>query len=196
MMSKKTVLILFIFTISCFTIFGQKNTSILSAPDNWRSEIIPFPMRFAPSIDFVGYEDIRFAPGWNDAKSEEFWTYSFVWYIEKYGTISESKLTETFSAYYDGLMRVVQKNKIDTTSLNKINKTICLFIKTNEGFSGKIRTYDAFFSKNYITLNIKIKEDVCPESNKQIIFCNISPKDFEHEVWKIFDDVKLDVKCD
>ena len=56
--------------------------------------------------------------------------------------------------------------------------------------------YDKFFSKDYITLNIKVKESFCPKTNKQIIFCDISPKELDHEVWGIFDDVELKVKCD
>lgn len=195
-MNKKTVLILFIFTISCYTTFGQENEAILSAPDNWKSEIIPFPIGFAPSIDFVGFEDLRFSPGWNDSSSKEFWTYSFVWYIETYGAMTESKLTESFKSYYDGLMGVDMQNQADTTNSNKLDKTLCLFIKTNEGFSGKIRVYDAFFTKNYMTLNIKVKETFCPKTNKQTILCDISPKAFDHVVWTIFNDVKLDVKCD
>ncbi len=195
-MNKKTVLILFIFTIGSFITFAQEVETVLSAPDNWKSEIIPFPLGFAQEIDFVGFEDLRFAPNWTDSTNQEFWTYTFVWYIEKGPAMTENKLTETFNLYYDGLMGVDQNNETDSTNTNKLDKTLCLFIKTNDGFLGKMRVYDRFFTKDYMTLNIKVKETFCPESNKQIVLCDISPKDFSHEVWEIFDDVELDVKCD
>lgn len=176
--------------------FSQENETVLSAPDNWKSEIIPFPLGFAQEIDFVGFEDLRFAPSWSDSTSENFWTYMFVWYIEKEAAMTENKLTETFNKYYDGLMGVNLKNEEGVINPNNLDKTICLFIKTNEGFTGKMRVYDRFFSKDYITLNIVVRESFCSETNKQIILCNISPKALDNEVWGIFDDVKLNVKCD
>ena len=195
-MNKKSVLVIILFTINSLLTYGQEKESILSTPDNWKSEIIPFPLGFAPSIDFVGFEDIRFSPGWSDSTSEEFWAYSFAWYIEKDSAMTESRLAEYFNSYYDGLMGVDVKNPADSTNSNKLDKTLCLFVKTNEGFSGKMRVYDRFFTKDYLTLNIKVKESFCPKTNKQIILFAISPKSFDHEVWGIFDDVKLKVKCD
>ncbi len=103
---KKSGLVLTFFAISSVLIFGQERETILSAPDNWKSEIIPFPLGFAPTIDFVGFEDLRFAPGWSDSTSQEFWTYTFAWYIEKDSGMTESRLTELFNSYYDGLMGI------------------------------------------------------------------------------------------
>lgn len=195
-MHKMSVLVLILFTISSTISFGQETQTVLSAPNNWKIEIIHFPMGFAPAIDFVGFEDLRFSPGWSDSTSQEFWTYCFVWYIEKDSPMTENMLTESFNSYYDGLMGTESKNQADTTNSNQLDKTICLFVKTNEGFSGKMRVYDRFFSKDYMTLNIKVKESFCPKMNKQIVLCDISPQAFDHEVWGIFDDVRIKVKCD
>ena len=174
----------------------QKHQSVLSAPENWQSEILTFPLGFAQDIDLVGFEDLRFAPGWSDSTSQEFWTYTFVWYVEKDSAMTENILTKYFNIYYDGLMGVDNNNKIDTTNANQLDKTICRFVKTDEGFTGEMRVYDRFFTKDYMTLNIKVKESFCSKTNKQIVFCDISPKEFSHAVWKIFDNVKLIVSCD
>jgi hypothetical protein len=195
-MYKKTLLLIILISISSAISYCQEHETVLTAPENWKSEIIPFPIGFASDIDFVGFEDLRFAPDWSKIESENFWTYSFVWYIETYGAMTESKLTEFFGSYYDGLMDVNSNNQADTSNSNQLDKAFCLFIKTDEGFKGKIRTHDKFFTKNYITLNIKVKEVFCPDMNKQIITCDISPKAFDHEVWRLFDDVKLKVKCE
>jgi hypothetical protein len=195
-MYKKSVFVLILFTISSLLIYGQEEESILSAPENWQSEIIHFPLGFAPAIDFVGFEDLKFAPQWSDSTSQNFWSYTFAWYIEKYSAMTESKLTESFNFYYDGLMGIDDKNQRDTTNSNQLDKTLCLFVKTSEGFTGKMRVYDAFFTKDYMTLNIKIRESFCSKTNKQIILCDISPKAFDHDVWGLFDDVTLKVKCD
>jgi len=77
-----------------------------------------------------------------------------------------------------------------------LDKSLSIFVKTNEGFTGKMRVYDAFFAKDYITLNIKVRESFCSNTNKQIVLFDLSPRDFSHGVWQIFDDVKLQVDCD
>lgn len=195
-MRESAFLLLILLTINNLKTFGQEYETVLSSPDNWQKEIIPFPISFAPDIDFTGFEDLRFAPGWSDPASEEFWVYTFVWYIEKDSALTESRLTEYFSNYYDGLMGVDIKNTDDTTNSDGLDKTLCLFIKTTEGFKGKMRVYDAFFTKDYLILNIIIKESFCHNMNKQIIRCDISPKAFDHKVWEIFDDVRLKVKCE
>jgi hypothetical protein len=186
----------FIFILMTFNIaitFGQEYETVLSSPDNWQKEIIPFPISFAPGIDFTGFEDLRFAPGWADKTGQEFWAYCFVWYIEKDSALSESKLTGYFTEYYDGLMGVDIKNAEDSAKSNQLDHTLCLFIKTGEGFKGKMRVYDSFFTKDYLILNIIVKESFCSEANKQVIRCDISPKPFDDKVWEIFDDVRLKV---
>src|SRR4051812_6700953 len=54
----------------------------LTAPEGWGVERFAIPIEFAPSIPYKGVEDIRFAPGWSDAKSNEYWTYAFLWYLD------------------------------------------------------------------------------------------------------------------
>lgn len=194
-MCEKSVLVPILFILTVVMTFGQVKKTAMSAPDNWKSEIIPFPMEFAPEINFVGFADLRFSPGWSDSTSQEFWTYSFVWHIEKDSAMTENRLAENFNSYYDGLMLVGLKSKTDATDSNKLNKTLCLFVKTNKGFIGKIRVYDRFFTKDYITLNIKVKESFCTKTNKQFILCQVSLKTIGQEVWDIFNDVRLNVNC-
>jgi len=195
-MSKPTLLILFLLIFNSVITSGQEYETVLSSPDNWQSEIIPFPISFAPEIDFTGFEDLRFSPGWADKTDEAFWAYCFVWYVEKDSALTESKLTEYFNEYYDGLMGVDIKNAEDSTKSNQLDHTLCLFIKTDKDFKGKMRVYDSFFSNDYMILNITVKESFCPAKNKQIIRCDISPKPFDHKVWDIFDDVTVVVKCE
>jgi hypothetical protein len=195
-MHKKSVLALIFIIVSTFISFGQEHETVLNAPDDWLTEIIPFPLGFAREINLVGFEDLRFAPSWSDAASENYWTYMFVWYVEKGDAMTESKITNYFERYYDGLMGVSMKNNEGEVNPNELDETICLFVKTKEGFSGKMRVYDRFFSKDYMTLNIKVRESFCPKTNKQIIWCEISQKAFDHKVWESFKDVTLKVDCD
>jgi len=195
MNKKLTLIAILIVAVNILSVFSKENETVLKAPDNWISEIIPFPLGFAREIEFVGYEDIRFAPRWADSSSQEFWTYTFVWYVDTGPAMSVSKLTQIYNSYYDGLMGVNDNNQTTNKNAVKLNKTISKFVKVAGGFSGTVTVYDRFFSKDYMTLNVKIKESFCPKMKKQIILNDLSPKDFDDEVWKLFDDVKVNVKC-
>ncbi|MEN1785918.1 MAG: hypothetical protein AAGF77_12360 [Bacteroidota bacterium] len=194
-MHRRHILILLSFLCYHSWVVGQEVKTILSAPDNWNSEQIAFPLGFAPEIDFKGFEDIRFAPGWADKNSEQFWTYHFTWFIQNRGALTEEVLTETMNGYFDGLTRAVLKQQSDETDPETLGKALCLFIKTEDGFRGKMRVFDAFFSKEYITLNVTIKEWFCEGSNKQIVSFNISPQPLDHEVWEVFQNVKVVWEC-
>jgi hypothetical protein len=176
--------------------FSQEHETVLSAPENWQEEIIPFPIGFAQEIDLVGIEDLRFAPGWNDSTSQEFWAYTFVWYVEPTKPMSLNKLTEYFNLYYDGLMGIDGKNENRAPDSPALDKTICHFVQTDWGFTGNMRVHDGFFTKEYMILNIKVTDYLCTKTNMQVISCDITPQPFDHEVWGIFDQVNLAVECE
>lgn len=194
-MSKIFMCLFLAFSIYNPLVFGQKTETILSAPSDWNSEIFHFPLEFAPKIDFDGFEEIRFAPRWADSTSKEFWTYHFTWFIEKKYEITEDFLSETFNLYYDGLAKTVLEEQSDSIRMDELDKTISLFITTDEGFSGKTRVFDSFFTKDYIILNVKVREKTCKASNKQIISFDISPQSFSDEIWDMFNQIEVIKKC-
>ena len=61
------------------TVFSYK----LDVPAGWNVERIPFPIDFAPGINYTGVEDLRFTPGWEDLTSEEHWSYAFLWWLDE-----------------------------------------------------------------------------------------------------------------
>jgi hypothetical protein len=191
----KTVIYTILFIASSSFTYAQEHTTVLTSPEDWKSEIIPFPMGFAREINLVGFEDLRFAPKWSDTTSNQFFSYMFVWYVEADSAFTESRLTNYFNCYYDGLMNIDFDNERDMLGTNQKDETLCLFVKTEEGFSGKMRVFDRFFSKDYLVLNIKVSEQLCKKSGKKVIRCEISPQAFESELWEIFKDVKLLEKC-
>lgn len=48
----------------------------LLIPKGWEIERFLIPIEFAPQIAYKGVEDIRFAPGWGEEKSEQYWSYA------------------------------------------------------------------------------------------------------------------------
>lgn len=179
--------------------FGQsdKEINLIEANSTWRKEIVKMPIRFAPEINYKGYEDVRFAKGWGDKNSPEFWTLAYVWDVNL-----EKKPTTTFfednlQFYFDGLMKVVNSDK---TLI--IPKTKAFFKEDNikDGlttFIGTVEVYDAFATKKPIVLNVTIESFYCLTAKKYIPFFRFSPKDFTHPNWEKLNNLKLqDIICD
>ncbi|MEO0570587.1 MAG: hypothetical protein AAF039_02705 [Bacteroidota bacterium] len=170
---------LFVCFCSGFFCFSQEGEKLLQAPSDWRYEQLKLPLPFAPSIPLKGYEEVYFAPGWDNPESEAFWTYAFAWILEEAETIEKVKMVEYLTAYYDGLMKVVgQFNTVETTISLK---------STSNGYEGKVQTLDGFFTKDTIHLNLTIEK----QSEGKLWLFRLSPKDREHPVWEILNTIKL-----
>ncbi|KAG1654432.1 hypothetical protein GQR58_025057 [Nymphon striatum] len=155
---KKIILISILVCYSLNT-FGQEHIEInlIKADSTWGKEIIKVPFWFAPKIDYQGYEDIRFAKGWEDINSSGFWTLVFAWDINLKTKPTTKFFEGNIKRYFDGLMKVVNEN--DTLILPK-TKVSFIENKTNSEkttFTGTIETYDAFTTKKMIALNVTIE---------------------------------------
>ena len=92
-----------------------------SAPEGWRAEVIPFPLGFAPDIPLKGVEELRFAPGMFKPESEEFYGYSFIWWLDGKVAIDTSMLEINLKRYYVGLYNAVSKKETKDTSSFKFS---------------------------------------------------------------------------
>ncbi|SEL99670.1 hypothetical protein SAMN04487910_3850 [Aquimarina amphilecti] len=182
---KKSIIISLVL-LNSFITFGQelKEINLLKADSTWGKEIIKVPFWFAPEIDYQGYEDIRFAKGWEDVNSSGFWTLVFAWDINLKTKPTTKFFEDNIKLYLDGLMKVV--NDIETLI---IPKTVANFRidKTDSEkvtFKGTIETYDAFTTKKTIALNVIIESFYCKKSDKYVPFFRISPRNFDHQIWE------------
>ena len=176
----RTLLLAFIVHASALSFcLAQEKDTILQVPSQWRYEKLEFPLSFAPGLPLIGFEEVYFAPGWNNSESEEFWTYAFVWVLEEPLQIEKEEMKQYLQDYYNGLMKVVG-------DFNKIETTISLK-NTSSGYKGKAETLDGFFTKDPINLNITIEKLF---EGKFWVF-RLSPKEMEHPVWKELHTIKL-----
>ncbi len=77
----------------------------------WKGERITLPPSFAPEMGLKGIEEIRFAPGMFDAKSDSFFTYAFVFSVSADQKLTEDVIRKETLNYYRGLARAVLKGK-------------------------------------------------------------------------------------
>lgn len=185
---KKTLLFLFFISTIIANAQEQSPPELLSVPDGWRSEYIPFPISFAPSLTYVGVEDVRFSKGWGDINANDFFTYAFLWYLDEDPFLSIPKLNTDFKAYFDGLMQAVSGSK-------DIPRTKVDFDGETDNYSAVIEVYDAFFKKEVITLNVTAQASYCNKTKKYMVLFKLSPEEIESEVWKKFDELKININC-
>lgn len=169
--------------------FNAKNWQppyTLSVPKGWDVERFPIPVEFAPEIPYTGVEDIRFTPGWANVKSDEYWTYAFLWYLNSFPKMNENIIQENLKAYYTGLVgRNIEPRKISAdkiiptkTSFKRI-KTINKDLQT---YSGTIEMLD-YMEQKPITLNCIVHIKRNKEKNKTFVFYELSPKPLTNDVW-------------
>ncbi|WP_143337219.1 hypothetical protein [Dokdonia pacifica] len=193
---KSTLLFLFLCAFMTSSTFAQEETLLLQIDEPWRSEQLTFPIAFAPSLDYKGIEEVRFAKGWGKPESEEFWTYAFLWYLDEDPKLTEQKLEKDIAAYFDGLMDVVGKGN----GVTDIPETTVVFVKkeitnTTTTYIGKVKVFDAFFTKSIQTLQVKAVADYCADTKKYTVLFTFSPQAYDHTVWKTLDGITLSVDC-
>lgn len=76
-------------------------------PQGWRSEVIRFPLDFAPSLPHRGYEDLRFPPGMFDPAAPGYWSYAFAWRTDDPAELDATALAAELTTYFRGLIAAV-----------------------------------------------------------------------------------------
>lgn len=80
-------------------------------PPGWRTEVIKFPLDFAPTLAHRGEEVLRFPPGFFDPASGDHWSYAFVWRTEDPAQLDAAALGAELTAYFRGLIAAVDKQQ-------------------------------------------------------------------------------------
>ena len=170
----------------------------LPFPAGWDVERFPIPIEFAPQIPYTGMEDLRFAPGWAKAGSDEYWTYAFLWYLDGAPETNEKIIEANLKFYYTGLVeRNIQSRNIPPEKFSPV-KTSVKKIKTDNGdaatYSGTIEMLD-YMQQLPITLNCMVHLKTCSGQNKTFLFYQISPKPFTHAVWQPLHELWVGFDC-
>lgn len=171
----------------------------LPIPKGWNVERFLLPASFAPEIKYTGVEDIRFTPGWGNVKSDEYWTYAFLWYLDGNIRPATKIINQHLNAYYTGLIKSnIEQRKIPAEKLFTV-KTSIKKVTADKGdlltFRGTIYMLD-YMQQKPITLNCIVHLKSCQGQNKTFLFTEISPKAFTNNVWKSLNQLWTDFSCD
>ncbi|MDJ0840916.1 MAG: hypothetical protein QNK37_30680 [Acidobacteriota bacterium] len=170
-------------------------TLFTKAPAEWKAEIIPFPLGFAPEIKLAGKEELRFAPGMYQADAPDYFSYAFIWWLDGEVTVDHAMLQENFGHYYRGLYNAVSKTKAADPS------TFTVSIRgTRErawvpgafgNYRGTIQWVDPFVTEKAQTLNLMIAAWRC--EGKTAVYVLASPQESGHPVWQQLKEMRAGV---
>ena len=149
--------------------------------DDWASETIAFPPGFAPQMP-TGEERLRFAPGWRDPTSENFWSYAFVMRIDEPMPDIE-RVDELIETYYNGLMEVFASNQ-DKGDLMIPARVEVQRISPNH-YEATMHLVDAFATFEPIDLRVLVDAAADgDDESRSFVSVRVSKQPRSHTIWK------------
>jgi len=167
---------------------ADEGKETLTFHTDWKGERIELPPRFAPAMTLKGIEEIRFAPGMFDAKSDAFFTYAFVFSVPKEQELTPELIQKELLAYYRGLAEAVSKGKgrpVDggkftfamlpakdaTTTPEKIPSSTKVV-----QYTGELNWIEPFATAQPQVLHFEIQAWADPATGRNYLFVCASPK--------------------
>lgn len=163
------------------------------APPGWKSETIPFPLDFAPSLPYRGIEELRFAPGFFDPAAPGSWSYAFVWLVDPGAPFTAGSVEAQLRDYFVGLTKAVAADARDgwQPPLDRIEAH--LSATTPSKLDGTVRTIDAFKTRADVSLLVHATIGAC--GAKQYLLVAASPRPAGDPIWASLDGVTARFRC-
>lgn len=163
-----------------------------ATPPGWRSETMPFPLSFAPSLPYGGVEELRFAPHFFDQTADTYFTYSFAWVLEPTGEGVVPFTAEQFASdlrtYFAGLASAVSKSPLDPSA----HHAEVLAVDTAR-YAGTVQTVDAFGGGRALTLHIEGESSLC--AGRRGVVTSLSPRAPNDAIWHVLAKQRKSFQC-
>ena len=153
-------------------------------PTGWKHETFALPPEFAPEFPYHGIEDLRFMPGFSSPTAPDFWSYDFVWWLDKRPPFDATSMAEALTTYFRGLSTAVGASKYQ---LDPARYRVVLTPAPDSApprLTGQVFTYDPFATGLPIVLNVEAELRSCTETGQVAVVMALSPKDTTDSVWK------------
>ena len=170
---------------------------VFPMPEGWTMERTEFPPAYSPNVPYKGFEEIHFPPGWGDAKTEDYWTVSYLFRLNGKQEINANTLQDFLKVYYEGLIadnvprRHIPKEKLVpvSASLKKV--------KPDKGdvetYIGVVNSLD-WLAQAPIQLNCRIH--LKPGGDRFTpLLIEVSPKPYEHPIWQKMEQTASPFQC-
>ena len=177
----------------------------VKTPEGWKSEQLKLPPSFAAKMKLPGIEDIRFAPGMFQAKSDSFFSYTILFWIPEKQVVTRKLLEQELLTYYQGLCDAVLRDKsVDSSKFSMVLKDVKLPDKSpklqfldhdRQDFTGKLEWVEPFITKKSQTLYFDVQSWHCESSKHRVVFICVSPQAKTAKIWKTMHDIRTGFRC-
>lgn len=171
----------------------------LPTPEGWRTETIPFPLDFAPELEYEGLEELRFAPGMFQEGSADFWSYAFVWWVPEGTQFETGRLQKELEYYFRGLTTAVaEAREFDPGDPDFDVKLKAIESSTPDPvqWEGTAATYDIFVTRKPIQLGFRMDIIPCPPQGHVAAIFQLSPQPRDHSIWEVMDHLRQEFRCE
>lgn len=186
----RTIIVIVLSMLLTFQVFSQNqnNEPVLpKVPSNWGFERYAFPIDFAPSIHYTGFEEIRFSPGMMDTSSAFYFTYIFVVALNDSINLNEVSIADFLNRYYRGLSAEVAKGKKFNPDTIQMNAQVTELKNNNHTlklFDAEIPFFDTFSNGQKIQLTMEISTSFSKAKNRTYMTVLVSAAEkSKTEVW-------------
>jgi len=164
-----------------------KTSTFLKEPTDWRLEALPIPPTFAPDISWKGTEEIRFAPGMFDTKSDSYFSCVIAIQIDGVVEPGEAGVKEFLEKYYRGLSTSRARRKGTPPDAASMGATITAVPPGADSFkryTADVTFFDSFSDGRKVILHVEAQ--VVPQSTekKTCVLLQVSPAAKDTEIWK------------
>ena len=168
----------------------------------WFGERLKLPPKgFAPDLGLTGVEEILFAPGMFKATEKDFFTYVFLFALERKPELTPAVLRKELLVYYTGL----SKSRLDNPKLDTSKFTVKLSpLKENgpvpksavgaKSYRAEVYWIEPFTTKKFQTLNFELQTWKYAKSPYNYLFVCASPQKPSAPIWKTMRGIRASVK--
>jgi hypothetical protein len=168
----------------------------LEIPKGWRTEDTTYPPPWAKDLPWKGDIQIRFPPGWFDAKSPFYWSYPVLYRLEGDVLSSPGDMDKALRAYDGGLYGGgldPAKIRIEIGEARTAEKQGHAVVRRSVTIDG----FDPFVTRRRLKTYLEIFRWYCPQSNRTAVLILRSPRpsDKDDPVWKALLPFWEDLAC-
>jgi hypothetical protein len=171
-------------------------------PGGWAPDSrYAFPLPWAPELAYRGFEDLFYAPSFDDTRSPEYHSYVYFLWLEDAPALSAEQLEADMRVYFRGLAEERGKNHRFAPDLSKVTARYAADPSAPKtfggasarGFRGTVTLWDTH--GQVIALNSEVVAAICPGSNHTALFFGMSLEPREGDMWKQIDAIRDSFRC-
>jgi hypothetical protein len=172
-----------------------------SVPGNWQMDLrYHFPLPWSPALALKGFEDLYFAPGFDDPASPEYHSYFFFWWLDGKQQITAESLETDMVTYFSGLAEQRGQNNRFKPDLSKIGAQYARSAvgRSNLGdqpattFSGMVSLFDR--RGEAISLRSEVTTAYCADGHTTVVFA-MAKEPRPSLLWSQLDAIRDSFRC-